>query len=97
MLVLAQIRGRLNQTAKAPEAGSTILEHAIKVVIDALKEKGIRNDWVVLVDGRPLNERSALAVGADVYCPDASVALAMAKAFGAKRLGSGTSKCAPAG
>ena len=33
----------------------------MKVVIDALKEKGIRDDYVVLVGGAPLNEEFAKA------------------------------------
>src|SRR5579872_4091999 len=57
----------------------------MKVVIDTLKEKGIRNDFIVLVGGAPLNEQFAMAVGADAYCRDASVAVETAKAFMAKR------------
>jgi len=40
----------------------------MKVVIDAMIEKGIRNDHVVLVGGAPLNEAFANSVGADAYC-----------------------------
>ena len=43
----------------------------MKVVIDTLKEKGIRDDYIVLVGGAPLNEQFAEAVGADAYCRDA--------------------------
>ena len=39
----------------------------MKVVIDTMKEKGIRDDYVVLVGGAPLNEAFAEAVGADAY------------------------------
>jgi len=60
----------------------------MKVVIDTLKEKGIRNDYIVLVGGAPLNEQFAMAVGADAYCRDASVAVETAKSFMAKRQGS---------
>jgi len=60
----------------------------MKVVIDTLKEKGTRNDYIVLVGGAPLNEQFAMAVGADAYCRDASVAVETAKAFMAKRQGS---------
>src|ERR1039457_6178376 len=42
----------------------------MKVVIDAMIEKGIRNDHVVLVGGAPLNEAFANSVGADAYCRD---------------------------
>jgi methylmalonyl-CoA mutase cobalamin-binding domain/chain len=69
----------------------------MKVVIDVLKEKGIRNDYIVLVGGAPLNEQFALAVGADAYCRDASVAVETAKAFMAKRQGSLAAKIAAGG
>ncbi len=61
---------------------------SMKVVIDTLKEKGIRNDFIVLVGGAPLNEAFAESIGADAYCRDASVAVETAKAFMAKRQGS---------
>ncbi len=53
----------------------------MKVVIEALKEKGIRDDYVVLVGGAPLNEAFAEAIGADAYCRDAAVAVETAKEF----------------
>lgn len=46
----------------------------MKVVIDALVEKGIRDDYIVLVGGAPLNEEFGEAVGADAYCRDAASA-----------------------
>jgi 5-methyltetrahydrofolate--homocysteine methyltransferase len=57
----------------------------MKVVIDTMKEKGIRDDYVVLVGGAPLNEAFAEAVGADAYCRDAAVAVETAKTFMARR------------
>jgi methylmalonyl-CoA mutase cobalamin-binding domain/chain len=60
----------------------------MKVVIDAMIEKGIRNDYVVLVGGAPLNEQFAESIGADAYCRDAAVAVETAKQFMAKRQGS---------
>src|ERR1700690_3257433 len=60
----------------------------MKVVIDTLKEKGIRNDYVVLVGGAPLNEAFADAIGADAYCRDAAVAVETAKSFMSRRQGS---------
>src|ERR671924_1059203 len=60
----------------------------MKVVIDALVEKGIRNDYVVLVGGAPLNEAFANSIGADAYCRDAAVAVETAKSYMAKRQGS---------
>ena len=53
----------------------------MKVVIDTMKEKGIRDDYVVLVGGAPLNEAFAEAIGADAYCRDAAVAVETAKEF----------------
>jgi methylmalonyl-CoA mutase cobalamin-binding domain/chain len=60
----------------------------MKVVIDTLKEKGIRNDHIVLVGGAPLNEAFADAVGADAYCRDAAVAVETVRALMARRQGS---------
>jgi methylmalonyl-CoA mutase cobalamin-binding domain/chain len=60
----------------------------MKVVIDTLKEKGLRDDYIVLVGGAPLNESFAQAVGADAYCRDAAVAVETAKALLARRQGS---------
>jgi methylmalonyl-CoA mutase cobalamin-binding domain/chain len=53
----------------------------MKVVIDTMKEKGIRDDYIVLVGGAPLNEEFGKAVGADAYCRDAAVAVETAKEF----------------
>ena len=44
-------------------------------VVDALVEKGIRDDYIILVGGAPLNEAFAESVGADAYCRDAAVAV----------------------
>ena len=57
----------------------------MKVVIDTLKEKGMRDDYIVLVGGAPLNEEFAKAVGADAYCRDAAVAVETAKNYVARR------------
>ena len=46
----------------------------MKVVIDALKEKGLRDDYIVMVGGAPLNAEFGEAVGADAYCRDAAEA-----------------------
>ena len=66
----------------------------MKVVIDTLVEKGMRNDFIVLVGGAPLNEDFAEAIGADAYCRDASMAVETAKEFMAKRQGSIPAKVA---
>lgn len=52
----------------------------MKVVIDTLVERGIRDDYIVLVGGAPLNEEFGLAIGADAYCRDAAVAVETAQA-----------------
>ena len=51
----------------------------MKVVIDTLIEQGLRDDYVVLVGGAPLNEEFSKAIGADAYCRDAAVAVETAK------------------
>ena len=51
----------------------------MKVVIDRLKEEGIRKDIIVMVGGAPLNEAFAEAIEADAYCRDAAVAVETAK------------------
>ena len=50
----------------------------MKVVIDTMKERGIREDYIVLVGGAPLNEEFGAAVGADGYCRDAAQTADMA-------------------
>jgi methylmalonyl-CoA mutase cobalamin-binding domain/chain len=57
----------------------------MKVVIDTLKEKGIRDNYIVLVGGAPLNEEFGRAIGADAYCRDAAVAVETAKQFIARK------------
>ena len=51
----------------------------MKVVVDTLKQKGIRDELIVMVGGAPLNEEFAKAVGADAYCRDAAVAVETAR------------------
>ena len=46
----------------------------MKVVIDALVDKGLREKYIVLVGGAPLNEEFGEAIGADAYCRDAAEA-----------------------
>src|SRR5579863_10764503 len=60
----------------------------MKVIIDTLIEKGMRNNYIVLVGGAPLNEGIANALGAGAYCRDAAVAVETAKTFMASRQGS---------
>ncbi|MEM9277370.1 MAG: B12-binding domain-containing protein [Pseudomonadota bacterium] len=53
----------------------------MKVVIDTMVEKGMRDDYTILVGGAPLNEDFGKAIGADAYCRDAAVAVETAKEF----------------
>jgi len=57
----------------------------MKVVIDTMVEKGMRDDYTVIVGGAPLNEEFARAIGADAYCRDAAVAVETAKEFMLKK------------
>ena len=57
----------------------------MKVVIDTLVDKSLREDFIVLVGGAPLNEEFGEAIGADAYCRDAAVAAETAKELMAAR------------
>jgi methanogenic corrinoid protein MtbC1 len=57
----------------------------MKVVIDTMVAKGIRDDYIVLVGGAPLNEEFGKAIGADAYCRDAAVAVETAKELIARK------------
>jgi methylmalonyl-CoA mutase cobalamin-binding domain/chain len=57
----------------------------MKVVIDKMREENIRDDYIVLVGGAPLNEEFGKAVGADAYCRDAAIAVETAKSLLAAR------------
>ncbi|MGD2101461.1 MAG: B12-binding domain-containing protein [Acidimicrobiia bacterium] len=59
----------------------------MKVVIDTMVDKGVRDHYIVLVGGAPLNEEFGEAVGADAYCRDAAVAADTAKQLVAERRG----------
>jgi 5-methyltetrahydrofolate--homocysteine methyltransferase len=57
----------------------------MKVVIDTMKEQGIRDDYIILVGGAPLNQEFGEAIGADAYCRDAAVAADTAKQLVAQK------------
>jgi methylmalonyl-CoA mutase cobalamin-binding domain/chain len=57
----------------------------MKVVIDTMKEKGVRDDYIIMVGGAPLNEEFGRAIGADAYCRDAAVAVETAKQLMARK------------
>lgn len=47
--------------------------------VDQLKEKGLRDKYIVMVGGAPVNENFAQQIGADYYTPDAASAAEVAK------------------
>jgi 5-methyltetrahydrofolate--homocysteine methyltransferase len=51
----------------------------MKVVIDSMKAQGLREKYIVLVGGAPLNEEFGKAVGANAYCRDAATAVEVAR------------------
>ena len=57
----------------------------MKVVIDTLVEKSLREKYMVIVGGAPLNEEFGEAIGADAYCRDAAVATETAQRLIAER------------
>ena len=57
----------------------------MKVVVDTLADRGMRDDYIVMVGGAPLNEEFGRAVGADAYCRDAAVAAETAKDLVARK------------
>jgi 5-methyltetrahydrofolate--homocysteine methyltransferase len=54
-------------------------------VIEAMREHGVRDDYIVMVGGAPLNEEFGAAIGADAYCRDAGIAVEVAKRLIAER------------
>lgn len=59
----------------------------MKVVIEALKDEGLRDNVYVMVGGAPVTETFAAQVGADAYGRDAAVAVDLAKAYMASKRG----------
>lgn len=51
----------------------------MKAVIDELKARGLRDKYIVMVGGAPVNEAFAEQIGADYYTPDAATAAEVAK------------------
>ena len=73
---------------KAEEVGADIIimsalltttMPSMEDVINLLKEKGIRDKYVVMVGGAPVNESFANQIGADYYTPDAASCAEVAK------------------
>jgi len=57
----------------------------MKVVIEMLEDKSLREEYMVIVGGAPLNEEFGEAIGADAYCRDAAVAAETAARLVAER------------
>ena len=74
--------------AKAQEFGADVICMSalltttmpnMKNLIDLLKEKGLRDQYIVMIGGAPVNESFAQEIGADYYTPDAASAAETAK------------------
>jgi corrinoid protein of di/trimethylamine methyltransferase len=68
---------------KANEVGANIIACSalltttmpeLKVVVDAIKNAGIRNNLTVMIGGAPVTEAYCKQIGADIYTPDAASA-----------------------
>jgi methylmalonyl-CoA mutase cobalamin-binding domain/chain len=57
----------------------------MKVVIQALKDEGLRDSIFVMVGGAPVTESFAKQVGADAYGRDAAIAVDLAKDYMIRR------------
>jgi methylmalonyl-CoA mutase cobalamin-binding domain/chain len=64
----------------------------MKVVIQALKDEGLRDSLFVMIGGAPVTETFAKQVGADAYGRDAAIAVELAKAHMASRRGQGVAQ-----
>ncbi len=53
---------------------------AMKEVIDAMKARGVREKYIVMVGGAPVTQAYADQIGADIYSEDAATAAEKAKA-----------------
>ncbi len=51
----------------------------MEATISLLKEKGLRDNYIVMVGGAPVNESFAEEIGADYYTPDAATCAEVAK------------------
>lgn len=49
-------------------------------VVDVLKERGLRDKYIVMIGGAPVNDAFAVQIGADFYTADATTAAETAKA-----------------
>ena len=74
--------------AKAEEVGADVIGmsalltstmHNMKEVMDLLNEKGLREKYIVMIGGAPINDSFAEEIGADFYTADAASAAEVAK------------------
>lgn len=74
---------------KAEEVGADVIGMSalltttmpnMKTVIDVLQERGLREKYIVMIGGAPVNEQFAEEIGADYYTADATSAAEVAKA-----------------
>ena len=74
---------------KAEETGANIIcmsalltttMPSMQAVIDELSSRGLRDKYIVMVGGAPVNQSFADQIGADYYTPDAATAAETAKA-----------------
>lgn len=74
---------------KAEEVGADIIcmsalltttMPSMKVVMDRLEERGLRDKYIVMIGGAPVNQSFADQIGADYYTEDATSAAEVAKA-----------------
>lgn len=74
--------------SKAEEVGADVIGMSalltttmpnMKGVIELLEEKGLRDKYIVMIGGAPINDSYAKEIGADYYTPDAASAAEVAK------------------
>ena len=74
--------------SKAEEVGADVIGMSalltttmaeMKATIDELKERGLRDKYIVMVGGAPVTETFAQQIGADYFTPDAGSAAEVAK------------------
>ena len=51
----------------------------MEATLDLMKEKGVRDKYIVMVGGAPVNEKFAQQIGADYYTPDAATCAEVAR------------------
>ena len=51
----------------------------MEATLDLMKEKGVRDKYIVMVGGAPVNDKFAEEIGADYYTPDAATCAEVAR------------------